>query len=617
MACQHQEEKLVQVSHTIGSTVLSVFLACLCAISGPVSTVQGRKQEAKSLQIIEVGDLTLPLLKEARVPIHPLLGEHMPGLENLVFRVAPEDGEDDHGMGIPDNDDEEVEQILESDVLVELIRSRVSPSSWEEDGVRLELRGSRLFVVHTKAVRDKVQELLACLRAVLTEPLRLEVAIYLESGNDETSKGLEALQWNAARKRLNALREAGGPSLLHTTRATIRPGKRFYLGTQQEGRVQVGFDGEVAKGAKMIQPKNKGLRLGTGLGIEVFQVPGEPGMALFGSLEHRRLDQDVEIEAVGTPEIKGFERAVIRESVTAFSVLLPRKGAFVYAPGGAQEPRLRLLLTFHRGQETQPGPVDVLPHGFLTRRIHVDHVSRNVEHDTGEDLGTVVLDRDEIQVMLQSGIPPDLVDSEAFGLDSNAHAVIIAAPVKARQAIRKNMEGLTGDRARNFLATISWDKRLQGSKDEWQHHGMPLTVPVLAGKCAAMLQGRSTSYLRGYEVEIADEVGIQIPQLAAVFSGLQSQLVFLPMQGQILAHVECSATSVLQVVERKPFATGMGKTERPRQEGLFVKRRMALQPGVRRLLGSGPTLIDSEGQKWDTRLHLQVRELRAGFWGEK
>ncbi len=173
---------------------------------------------------------------------------------NLLPLAQPNDANGgDGGEG-------ELRSALETDYVIELVRTVVEPSGWENDGWRLEsFDGGALVVVAPNDVQAKIGELLATLERDLLPSERLEVRL-LPGGSAAFSSSSGLLV-----DRATADQRLAGKGALHLARVSLRDlqpvGGSF--GETQEFTSQ--FDLQIAESAVTTTPRRsswlRGLRL--------------------------------------------------------------------------------------------------------------------------------------------------------------------------------------------------------------------------------------------------------------------------------------------------------------------------------------------------------------------
>lgn len=552
-------------------------------VDEPVTTRAG-----KELRLFELGGLVQRLSNDPRPSIHLARG-----MNRESHHMSVVDTLSSQGFGEIDR------RPLEVDVVMDWLRNTVQPESWDQEGVQMSSRASKLVVIQEPAVLDEVARQLTNLRLAIAPRLRVRCVAWRPPEASE-SMAPTRLTVNATKELLRSVASGSLGDVVHDASTVCRSGGRVRLGVSEWLDYQPDVEAEVAEKASIRDPKVEALALGRDFWLQPVVGPQQRGIVVTGIVRDRQI---AELERRTLTELGpvSLEAARVDQATSAYSVWLEDGGAYRQSVG-----ELETLVCVERVDPLPqfPDSVRVIPSGFF----YTDNLGRMFFHGENESIGSGSMDLDEIQELIRN--VAQIGDEEGELVSASGWSLAMTGPVEKLNLADRVLDSLTRPALRNFVVELrtEYDAGGDGAGD-WIPLGSPVHVSCMTGKVGVAIDGSQQDYLRDSQVEIASQEVINDPVPSSIFTGTQFFASVQPIDDELSVQFVAFSRSMLELRKTPPAAPSNNAIDCPHISQTSFSRTLRVPAGQVQSLGEGPRR-SIDGKIRRTRMTLVVRELR-------
>jgi hypothetical protein len=410
----------------------------------------------RAMRVFELGSLPDDSCEDESLPPGPILGTR------ARFALGRDAGADPGFLSREDTDGLQ----LHASVLESVIREMIDPESWSNQRNSIEAIGSRLAIVQTPEVLDRIDRFLSDLEARAGRFLAIDLALVPPEALEKASPGAlrpGAPPWleGAAFDQIVSAAGADASVMSTTTRAgdTVTfepPSTSLHVGdyeANQTGIVPVIHpvvgarrEGAFAEAVTHVAPGGGWLRVDLRIGRASSREHPERKRFIYGDLDLPR-ERRIEVRTSMTvPEGKTAIAGIYSMSVDGSTA----KGAEAeHAPSFAAIIRVRADL-----RAVESPPVPGIPHAFdVSALVGVPPDSRLIEEGprwedgAKDDEPSSVVSPEVLLETLEGLFPQDATESGSR-LHFSSGSIFLRGSAEEAQRMKEHLEALAWDRGR-------------------------------------------------------------------------------------------------------------------------------------------------------------------------
>lgn len=498
-----------------------------------------------------------------------------------------------------DGDELSVLGFGEANDLVELIRSLIAPTSWEEEGALLRTAGGRLTVHARGDVQRAVEALLAQLWSEALTRIRIDARFVTLDADalallEKTGHLAELRSGRLGREAATAVL-AQHPNAAGGTAHCV-PGVRASIRQLNSVSYVRDFSVEIAQGSIVGDPIVDLVREGVLLDVT----------------PHLLLDGGLFLEVIAqTSSLVGPIRQVNLEADALGSVDLPACRLFRSVSGGRLAAGESLAIIREDGSGTMhvllvtpriigSQPVQLLPVSALVGKRSGYRLTDDFDDEENQPerypplLVRQVDDRafitmDELVELLRSRVLSSAREEEPLLLPVGHRLATQAAP-EIEQTMRRQLLALEAEATRTWRARI---RVLAVDPDGAEKLLGAVNLAAPAGRAVCVGSVVERAYVADWDVEVAQESRIGDPNIGHAFGGVVMNLKLLPTGSPraIAAQFDMILSDLDDVIETRRTGNAVtGIIEIPKSRLVRIERELVLVPGETQIVdgGTGP-----------------------------
>ena len=494
----------------------------------------------------------------------------------------------------------ELDKHMSAKSLLETM-STIAGANQDPEGSRFDAIGNQLLLVHEQAVVDKMKLAWQQVLHNTAPGLRVEY-LFFDVGPEEHGPTPGILD---AGKALDLLEKANagevGRVLFHGS-ASVRSGESLSLGRQRHQKIVGDINVEIAQESSAGDPITIDLDLGLGLSLRPILAPDGERFALFGLFSSRELDGGVQTESLVTKALKRIDQVRIDYRQNAFSLMLGDGQALLLAPGGAEQPGLRVLIQLRRGDQRlqDPAGVALIPTGLISTGALQPKKPRVGVPDWFPARGISV-------GFIEDSVSNLLVETDDMSI-VQSHPEFLLVKSKAADQGRKVLDRLSADLTRSFVIEVRQEVQpLEDLRAPWSPHGQAVRILTMGNRLGFAMNGYEQTFTGDYEVEVAQKANIGDPKQRACFVGFRGWAAAVPAGDSVLVHLDLRDSSLQEWRRISTPTEATGDMTLPAIEEVHIQQQLSMTKGETRSLGEGAR-CEIHGVPHRTRLTVQLIE---------
>jgi len=493
----------------------------------------------------------------------------------------------------------------------------VGGTEFAEKGRRLDLLGGSLLAIGRPEQLNRISGFLERVRAASVPDVEFQAAFYLMPG-PAPGEPMGLLPYEQGRELLGKIEsgQVGAPQLVTT--GLGRAWDRHFLGRRRRLSFLMDLEVEVAQKAGIADPVVRTLILEEGL--HLVAVPGlVGGMELFGLCRWQRPAEEPTHVALHLKRDLSLERLPVRTVESGFATRFDEPLALVLAPGGLQEPDLRLLLLARRlDQPPAPEPGLLLFPANPLEKTASGHQGLCSDPFGSEDEALLPglrgiaaspgLTRQALVTALQGIQAPEPEAQNRLDVFAQPPLIAVRGSAAGLDQARRLAGFLAQDAGRRFRVELHRERRLEGEPGgRWLPLARPPVLPCLGGRMVFAVQGREETYVKDFDVEIAQSRSESNPVVATCFTGARILVCVEPAGQGCLVRLSAEEQSLLEMRRIPAESDDFGALWAPDLREVSWRQDIHMRPGATVALGAGPVRIVA-GRIHETRLRLRLEE---------
>ncbi len=466
-----------------------------------------------------------------------------------------------------------VPQSITDDTLWEVLAGGAGRSE-TRGGLRLVHHGASFVAVGPQDAVAHAQKLVRRLEAAIAPRLRVEALLLLEpqAGQLQRLTAARAAEVFAAPARSGRVLARGAAPALPGDRLALFPkGRTTFLGE---------LECEVAQKEAIAAPRSKSLPLGPALTLQPLPMSDGEHVVLLGAFAWYRPELPFPVRELPGKELESVELPRISTIQKFFSAPIGSKEVLrlplgSFGDGGAAVLYLRCSRLDAPPAESD-GPL------FVPSWLARGHVVKNFGFLPAFCEGKFPLAErslsEEVKSLLVAPASARIVETPA--------GLLLFGPREAAAEARRAAAFLLQQVEAGYVAELRLEVQA-GAGGGWRELGPPIEIPVMRNGIGYSCAGREETVLSSYGVEIAQEASIPVPELRAVFSGLQ---VVLSLSGDEPPLVDLRVGQGVARVARQLPKGGRraSRLDAPELWERHFARRLSPRLGEAIDLGDGP-----------------------------
>jgi hypothetical protein len=450
-----------------------------------------------------------------------------------VPRTGPRLGSTPSHFAGVETEEEEARPFLEMDHLVDVIRSRVEPDSWDMDGADLHVRETRLYVRHRVHVIEKVKAFLATVSEAASRRVRFDVAVYRTAW----ASGIEPI----AGRKFTPGDEA---ERLESGSVETYPGISTTFKITNRLRVIRDFDVEIAEGSVISDPIVE--TTDEGLVVDLVPHPSVDGARVVVEALIRRGEFERPIRRLKLSEqredfLGTLDLPVFRQTYAATTAVVPSGESFT-VPLVVDGSLLVFSVTptvLGRGGAPWLMDIGVLAAGQKRYLVGNDE---DYEAEYPGRMAPILMrvwddyrplaSADEMAELIVTQVDPWYWDEEGDIEVAFENLLLLRAKEEVLSRVRRfvaarEAAALTSLRLDLEVASVAGPVEtgvVTNAPETLAVYG-GASVTTLAGKETCVLLGRTRNFVADYDVEVAQWSKIADPVIGQSFAGLAANLL--------------------------------------------------------------------------------------------